>query len=161
MAGPHSDCHKPTQPPSRYPPLLSIPHTIFIPLCSQLLSTAISTYMDSYQPLFTVRLKETLVRDSKLLLSKFDTLKCKKAAMQLGQSAWQALQVFRWTGGEAEMHARASRWQCEHVARPMEGTRTWELALHITEDGFPAPYTQCPTFKFLADSVQAFPFDNL
>lgn len=59
------------------------------------------------------------------------------------------------------MHAEASRWQCEHVARPTEGTRTWELALHITEGGFLAPYTLRPTFKFLADSVQAFPFDNL
>lgn len=59
------------------------------------------------------------------------------------------------------MHATASRWQCEHVARPTEGSGTWELALHITEGGFPAPYTLRPAFKSLADSVTAFPFDNL
>lgn len=56
--------------------------------------------------------------------------------------------------GKGEMCAMSSRWQCEHVAR-----QWWVLVLHSSEGTVPVPYL--PPIKSLANSVKAFPFDNL
>lgn len=56
--------------------------------------------------------------------------------------------------GKGEMRGMSSRWQYEHVTR-----QWWALVLLISEGTVPVPLFL--PYKSLANSVKAFPFNNL